>query len=392
MWNIVLISIAFTLALFGIFINRGGPIPSVHSFASSTLGWAFLGFLGVSLVFSFVVFLFRYKALRRAATLESMLSREAAFLLNNLLLLCVAFVTLWGVVYPLISQMFQGVTVTVAAPFYNQLNGPLLMTLVFLMGIGPLVPWRKGSISTLRRAAQVPALGGVIVLVMLLIFGIHKPFALLSFALCGFVTSSILQEWVRGTVVRHRRGESYPIAFSRLILANRPRYGGYIVHLAMVFLALGITGSSFYSVQRDIILAPGEKVNLNNYSIEYLGVREVVKSDRTEFFNDMKVQIDGGAEWIMTTWRAYYPDLRIASTRAAIRSTPLEDLYIVSTESMEDGSGVFRIMVKPLVWWMWLAGPVLILGTVVALWPERRSYLGRGLASKRISTDSIESY
>ena len=386
MWNIVLINIAFTLALFGMFINRGGPVPSVHSFASSALGWVFLAFLGVSLVFSFGVFSFRYNSLRRAASLDSMLSREAAFLVNNLLLLGIAFVTLWGVVYPLVSQMFRGVTVTVAAPFYNQVNGPLLLALIFLMGIGPLLPWRKASMTTLRRAIQAPGLVALTVVALLAVLGVHKPFALASFGLCSFVTASILQEWTRGTRVRHRRGESYPVAFGRLIAANRPRYGGYIAHLAIVVLALGITGSSFYGVQRDVILAPGDQVTLEGYTVQYVGSRTHVKADRTEFFNDLRISTDGGNTRAMTAWRAYYPDFRMSSTRAAIRSTPVEDLYVVSSESLEDGRVVFRVLVNPLVWWMWLAGPVLILGTVVALWPQRRLSLAAAPASRGMAT------
>ena len=392
MWNIVLINIAFTLALFGIFINRGGPVPSVHSFASSTLGWAFLAFLGVSLVFSFGVFFLRYNALRSTASLDSMLSREAAFLVNNLLLLGVAFVTLWGVVYPLVSQMFQGVTVTVGAPFYNQVNGPLLLGLIFLMGIGPLLPWRHASMKSLRRAIQTPGLVTLIVVGILATLGVYKPFALVSFGLCSFVTASVLQEWTRGTLVRHRRGENYAVAFGRLIAANRPRYGGYIAHLAIVVLALGITGSSFYGVQRDVILAPGEQVTVGDYTIEYVESRIQARADRTEFFNDVLVSRAGGDTRAMTAWRAFYPDLRMASTRAAIRSTPVEDLYIVSSESLEDGRVAFRILVNPLVWWMWLAGPVLILGTLVALWPQHGLSLvpvptPRGMATSPAGSD-----
>ena len=392
MWNIVLINITFTLAFFGIFINRGGPVPSVHSFASSTLGWVFLAFLGVSLAFSFGVFLFRYNSLRSEASLDSMLSREAAFLVNNLLLLGIAFTTLWGVVYPLISQMFRGVTVTVLAPFYNQVNGPLLLALIFFMGIGPLLPWRHASLGTLRRAILTPGAVALAVVVVLAALGVRRPFALLSFGLCGFIVASVGQEWIRGTLVRHRRGENYALAFGRLIAANRPRYGGYIAHLAIVAVALGITGSSFYGVQRDVVLAPGEQVVVEGYAVQYVGTRTEVMTDRVETFNDVLVSQDGRGPRVMTAWRAFYPDLRMASTRAAIRSTLVEDLYIVSTESLEDGRVLFRILVNPLVWWMWLAGPLLILGTLVALWPQRRPAPAtirapRGLATSPAGSD-----
>ncbi len=386
MWNIVLINVAFSLALFGIFINRGGPVPSVHSFGASTLGWVFLGFLGVSLVFSFSVFFFRHGALKSAGSLESRLSREAAFLVNNLLFLGVAFVTLWGVVFPLISQLFRGVTVTVGEPFYNQVNGPLLLALVFLMGIGPLLPWRHASLRAVKRALLVPGSAAVAVVLMLLLLGIHEPLPLASFGLCAMVAGGIIQEWARGARVRHRRGENYALAFGRLIAANRPRYGGYIAHLAVVLLALGIIGSSFYDIQQDVILAPGAETKVGGYTVKYLGSRTQERADRAEFFNDVEVTTQNGEVFRMTTWRAFYPDFRMAATRPAIRSTPVDDLYIVSSETLEDGRVAFRILVNPLVWWMWLAGPVLILGTVVALWPERRPFTVPVMVPRRVRT------
>ena len=386
MWNIVLINVAFSLALFGIFINRGGPVPSVHSFGASTLGWVFLGFLGVSLVFSFSVFFFRHGALKSAGSLESRLSREAAFLVNNLLFLGVAFVTLWGVVFPLISQLFRGVTVTVGEPFYNQVNGPLLLALVFLMGIGPLLPWRHASLRAVKRALLVPGSAAVAVVLMLLLLGIHEPLPLASFGLCAMVAGGIIQEWARGARVRHRRGENYALAFGRLIAANRPRYGGYIAHLAVVLLALGIIGSSFYDIQQDVILAPGAETKVGGYTVKYLGSRTQERADRAEFFNDVEVTTQNGEVFRMTTWRAFYPGFRMAATRPAIRSTPVDDLYIVSSETLEDGRVAFRILVNPLVWWMWLAGPVLILGTVVALWPERRPFTVPVMVPRRVRT------
>ena len=383
MWNIVLINVAFTLALFGIFINRGGPVPSVHSFGASTLGWVFLMFLGVGLLFSFAVFFFRFGRLKSSGSLESSLSREAAFLVNNLLLLGVAFVTLWGVVFPLISQLFRGQTVTIGAPFYDKVNGPLLLGLIFLMGVGPLLPWRHASLRTVRRSMMVPGGVGMAVVALLLLLGVRTPLPLISFGLFALVAGSILQEWTRGTRVRHRKGENYALAFGRLIAANRPRYGGYIAHLAILLLAMGIVGSSFYGIQKDVILAPGEEERVGEYTITYLGARVEERSDRTEFFNAIEVSKGDGAPARMTVWRAFYADFSMVATRAAIRSTPLEDLYIVTSESLNDGRVAFRILVNPLVWWMWWAGPVLMLGTLVALWPERRPSLATAPGRQR---------
>ena len=371
MWNIVLINIAFGLALYGMFMNRGGPVPSVHSFGASTLGWVFLMFTGIGIVVPFAVFFRRYSSLKSAQNLESSMSREAAFLVNNLLLLGIAFVTLWGVVYPLISEFARGTTVTVSAPFYNQVNGPMLLALIFLMGIGPLLPWRRASLRSLGRAVLIPGLMALAVIVLLVVVGVRKPYAVIAFGICVMVASGILFEWVRGTRSRHRQGDNYVLGFARLIAANRPRYGGYIVHLAVVLLALGVVGSSFYGVQRDVFLAPGERVEVAGYDIEYLSTAATQRADRTEFASELSVYKGGSFLAVMTARRTFYPDFQMASTRAAIRSTPVEDLYIIPSETPRDTSVGFRVYVNPLVWWMWVAGPVLILGTLIALWPQR---------------------
>ena len=371
MWNIVLINIAFGLALYGMFMNRGGPVPSVHSFGASNLGWIFLMFTGLGIVAPFAIFFRRYGSLKSAQNLESSLSREAAFLVNNLLLLAIAFVTLWGVVFPLISEMFRGSTVTVGQPFYNQVNGPLLLALIFVMGIGPLLPWRRASVRTLGRAILIPGLISVAVMVALVVLGVRKPYAVAAFGLCVMVASGILLEWLRGTRARRRHGDGYAMGFVRLIAANRPRYGGYIVHLAFVLLALGVVGSSFYGIQEDIILAPGEEATVGDYRLEYLSTEVTEMSDRTEFASMVNTYRGGAYLGTVTARRAYYPDFQMASTRAGIRSTPVEDLYIIPSETLDDGSVGFRVYVNPLVWWMWIAGPIFILGTLVALWPQR---------------------
>ena len=375
MWNIVLINIAFGLALYGMFMNRGGPVPSIHSFGASTVGWIFLMFTVIGIVVPFTVFFIRYNRLKSAQTLESSLSREAAFLLNNLLLLSIAFVTLWGVVFPLISEFTRGTTVTVGQPFYNQVNGPLFLALIFLMGIGPLLPWRRASLRTLGKSLVAPGLVAVAVMVLLVILGVKEPYAVAAFGLCAMVATGILVEWVRGTRSRRRQGDNYAIGFVRLIAANRPRYGGYIVHLAVILLALGVVGSSFYGIQKDVILAPNERTTVGDYEIEYVSTSATEKGDRTEFVSTVKAYKGGTLVATLTPRRAFYPDFRMASTRAGIRSTPVEDLYIIPSETLEGGSAGFRIFVNPLVWWMWIAGPVFILGTLVALWPQRKPAL-----------------
>ena len=372
MWNIVLINIAFALALYGMFMNRGGPVPSVHSFGASTLGWIFLMFTGIGIAVPFFVFFLRYNSLKSAQNLESSLSREAAFLVNNLLLLGIAFVTLWGVVFPLLSELIRDRTVTVGEPFYNQVNGPLFLALIFLMGIGPLLPWRHASLKTLGRTLLVPGTVALTVVIALVALGVTKPYAVAAFGLCSLVIAGIPLEWARGTRSRHRQGDNYVVGFVKLINANRPRYGGYVVHIAVVLLALGIVGSSFYNEQRDVLLAPGERAQVGDYELEYIGTETTDKADRTEFVSTINAYKDGDFIGTLTPQRSFYPAFRMASTRAAIKSTPIEDLYIVPSELVEGGGAGFRVLINPLIWWMWIAGPVFMIGTFIALWPKRQ--------------------
>ncbi len=371
MWNIALVNVAFGLALYGMFMNRGGSVPSVHSFGASTLGWVFLLFLAIGVIVPFVVFFWRYPLLKSAQNLDSMLSREAAFLVNNLLLLGIAFVTLWGTVYPLISRLFSGEEITVARPFYDQVNGPLMLALVFLMGVGPMLPWRRANWASIRRALAVPAAAAALTVAALLVAGLRKEYAVAGFGLAAFVAAGILVEWLRGTRARHRSSrENYAVAFLHLIWANRPRYGGYIVHLAVLMVALGIVGTSFFSTQKDVVLSPGESVSVENYEIRYTGTTAIPFGNRTEFVSSVEVYRDGEFLDVISPNRAFYPDFNMASTRAAIRSTPVEDFYVVPSENLPNGDVGFRILVNPLIWWMWVAGPVMVTGTVIALWPE----------------------
>ena len=387
MWNIVLINVAFGMALYGMFMNRGGPVPSVHSFGASNLGWVFLLFLAVGVLVPFAVFFWRYNLLKSAQHLDSMLSREAAFLVNNLLLLGVAFVTLWGTVYPLFARLGGGEEITIARPFYDQVNGPLLLALVFLMGVGPLLPWRRANWASLRRSLLYPGAFALAVVAILAALATQQPFALIGFGLCALVSAGIFLEWWRGMRSRRRStGEIYPLALFRLIAANRPRYGGYIVHLSVVMVALGVLGGSLFEVQRDVVLAPGESYEIANYRLRYLSTGQAAKSDRTEYVSELELYRDGQLLERMQAKRSFYPSFNMASTLAAIRSTPVEDFYVVPSENLPDGSVGFRILVNPLIWWMWVAGPVLILGTVVSLWPEKSRERARVPLPSTVST------
>lgn len=370
LWNVALINIAFGMALYGMFMNRGGPVPSVHSFGQSTMGWVFLAFLAAVVVGSFMAFFARYNAFRSAAPLDSALSREAAFLVNNLLFLAIAFVVLWGVVFPLLSDAFKGETVTVARPFYDVVTGPLFLALLLLMGIAPLVPWRRASAKRLREALLWPVIVSIAVAAVAVILGVRKPLPVVAFAFSGAAATGILREWFKGTMAQHRRGHAYPSAFWSLLTANRPRYGGYVTHLGIVLLAVSVAGSSFYSEQRDVSLKPGGSATLGDYTLVYDGASVVQKADRTDYTASVRVYRGGRFLRTLEPGYSYYPEFNTAAAHAGIRSTPAEDLYIIANEFSGDGSAVFRLHVNPLVMWMWVSGGLFLAGMVVSLWPE----------------------
>ncbi|MBM3934854.1 MAG: heme lyase CcmF/NrfE family subunit [SAR202 cluster bacterium] len=372
MWNIVIVAIAFTLAEMGMFINRGGPVPSVHSFAQSTMGWLFLFFMGFTLVASLAAFAWRMNTLRSREKLDSWLSRESAFLAQNVLFLAVAFITLWGTIYPVFSRAAQDVTITVGQPFFDRINGPLLLVIVFLMGVGPLLPWRKASARNVLSVVKVPLIGAAVTADVVAAAGVRQPVAVVAVAVCAIAIIGIVHEWVRGTRSRHSKGESYPVAFGRLLMANRPRYGGYIVHLAITMLAIGAIGSSFYEVQRDFNLKPGETASLADYTLQYTNTTSQRFSDREEVTAHFTVRRGDESLGAMETTRSFYSNFNVSATRAAIRSTLVEDLYIVPSEFGDDGSAVIRVLVSPLVWWMWAAGPLFVFGTLLALSPRRQ--------------------
>ncbi|MCL0028975.1 heme lyase CcmF/NrfE family subunit [Dehalococcoidia bacterium] len=372
MWNMVLIIVAFTLAQMGMFINRGGPVPSVHSFAQSSMGWLFLAFMVATLFGSIAIFILKSDTLKSRGKLQSMLSRESAFLAQNVAFLVVAFVTLWGTVFPIFSEAANNVTITVGQPFFNKINGPLLLFIVFLMGVGPLLPWRRASAANLVRALCYPLGVAGLAGIVLLATGIRQPAALVGLMVCAMVITGILNEWARGTRSRQQKGENYLTAFVRLLSANRPRYGGYIVHLAIVMLTVGAIASSFYSVQRDFAMNPGETRTLGEYTFTYTGIEHTDYPDREEDIFLFLVASGNSSLGIMRPFRATYPSFRITATRGAIHSTPIEDFYIVPSEFAEGGQAVFRVLINPMVWWMWASGPILVLGMIVALSPQRQ--------------------
>src|SRR6267143_813172 len=259
-WNLALIIGSWLLSIFGTFITRSGVISSVHSFTQSSVGYFFLAFLIVSGVASFTLYANRLPLLTAEARLESMVSREASFLFNNLLFIGIAFSVLWGTLFPILSELVQGTKITVGPPFFNQVNIPLGLALLALTGIGPLIAWRRASVPNLQRQFAVPGTVGAFTALILLVAGMRDLYAVMAMALGGFVLGTVGQEFARGARARHRQyGEGYALALGRLLARNRRRYGGYIVHTGMVILFVAFAGMAF-KTETEASLRPGESV------------------------------------------------------------------------------------------------------------------------------------
>ncbi len=379
-WNMILIILSFMLSIFGTFITRSGIISSVHSFAQSSVGYFFLIFLITSAIALTWLVLQRLPLLKAESQLESMVSREASFLFNNLLLVGIAFSVLWGTMFPILSELVRGTQVTVGPPFFNQVNIPIGLGLLALTGIGPLIAWRKASTRNLQRQFVGPVVVTVLVAVAFAALGVRDMYAVMAFALSAFVLATVVQEFSRGIGARHRlHGENYALAFARLVGRNRRRYGGYIVHVGIVIFFVGFAGNAFKN-EMEASLKPGETVTMRSpfgydYTFTHVGVSQYEQLNR--YVSAASVEVTRGEKrlGIMTSekrqyWDSFERPQFQPSTEAAIESGLREDIYIVYAGSVEGTEeAVYRFTLNPLVWWLWFGGVVLVIGGVVTMWP-----------------------
>ncbi|OGO05139.1 MAG: cytochrome C biogenesis protein [Chloroflexi bacterium RBG_13_54_9] len=372
-WNMVLIMLAFNLSIFGTFLTRSGILSSVHTFSESAMGPFFLGFMGVVLLGSLILIYYHRQQLKSENELDSFVSRESAFLLNNLLLVGITFAILVGTIFPAISEAVRGVKIAVGTPFFNKVTGPVFLALILLMGICPLIGWRRARMNDLIRSFIYPLGTATIVGVVLFLGGIREWYALVAFSLCSFVISAILFDWFRGVRARHRvRSDNYLKAFLGLLWGNKPRYGGYIVHIAILLIATGVVGSSFYKMEKEVALAPGEAMTIKNYTLIYEGKTE--KVTQSKLVTTATLSVFNGVEFIgtMTPEKYFHRSYQQPVTEVALRSTLLEDLYVVLGGWTADGTTTFKVLVNPLVSWIWMGGGFLFLGGLIAFWPDKR--------------------
>lgn len=382
-WNLVLIILTFALTLTGTMMTRSGIVQSVHAFAQSDIGTFFLPFIAGALLISFVLVIWRMNRLQSENRLESIFSREVVFLVNNWILVLMAFAVLTGTLYPAVFKWLFSEEIHVGPSFYNKYMGPLGLTLLFLTGAGPLLPWRRSSGKALMNQFVVPLSVLVLAAAGLWLAGAKEPWSLTDFSLCAFVTAAIAQEMVLGTRARMRSGkEGVFVAFSTLLLRARRRYGGYIVHFGMVLAFLAFGGNA-YKLEDEVRLAKGERARIGDYDVRFDsfdfaddGQKTMVTAHVSVFEAGTEVQLGtlAPAKW------AYRKPEEQVTTEVDKRLSVKDDLYVVlGGYDARSESVALQLKVNPLVNFLWLGTTVMLAGWALAIWPTSRKRKQNGL-------------
>jgi cytochrome c-type biogenesis protein CcmF len=380
-WNVSLIILAFALTIFGTFLTRSGVISSVHSFTQSGLGPFFLWFLAGVLILAYGLVAWRLPLLRSQNQLESFFSREASFLFNNLILLGICFTIFWGTVFPVISEWVRGVKITVGPPFFDKVNAPLGLGLLFLTGVGPIIAWRRATPRNLQRNFAGPLGVGVVCGLALFALGMRQLAGLVSFSLCAFVAATIVSEFNRGVRARQALvGESAGVALAHLVSKNHRRYGGYVIHVGVVLIFIGITGSSLFKKEVQATVSEGQTFEIGGYQLRFDRLSKEDTPHLAITRADVTVLRAGKPVGVLRPEKRFYKRPGQPTTEVAIRKTLREDLYLV-LGALDPSSGLvtFQTFLNPLVSWLWIGGAVMVLGTGVVMTPtpaERHARAG----------------
>jgi cytochrome c-type biogenesis protein CcmF len=373
LWNLALVVLTFSLTLFGTFLTRSGVIASVHAFTQGAIGVFFLSFLALVVLIALGLIAWRWDTLGAQGELDSVISRESAFLLNNVMLVAATFTVFFGTVFPLLAEAVRGEKISVGAPFFNQVNVPLFLSLIFLMGVGPLIAWRRASPDNLKRNFLWPVVIGLVSATVLRLAGIGSTLVAISLALTVFVAATIAVDVVRATRARRAMGERVLPALGGLLLRHNRRYGGFVVHLAVLVVAVGVIGSQTWSVHTETTLKRGEQAELGGYQIRFDGLRESQESNHGKVTGTFTVVNGKAAGTVLEPAKKFYPQEQSPIAYVDYRLGFIDDIYLVLGDFARDGTSVtVKIQVNRMVSWIWLGGVVLTLGTVLSVLPERR--------------------
>ena len=372
-WNMVLIQLTFILCIFGTYLVRSGVLQSVHDFGATGLGGYFLFFIVLVLVGGIYLLAESYSEFKTPGSIESYLSRESTFLFNNVILLALAFATLLGTVFPILSEAVTGNKLTVGQPFFNQVNTPLFLLLVLVTGICPLIGWRKASTENLKKNFMFPGVVAILAGIIMVAFSVRQPYALLAFVLSAFVGGTIVQEYM--TAIRSRKkltGESSPGAAVKILWKMRRRYGGHIVHFGLAMMVVGIAASSAYKLEKQATLQRGETMSIGDFTLEYEDFRQYEKFNRTVYAAKLGVFRDGKRIDEMEAERRYYINAKQPTTEVSLRSTLAQDLYVTMPGIGTGNEITLKVAVNPLLIWIWFGSCLMVVGGVLAIIPSRR--------------------
>lgn len=369
-WNISLIIISYALTLFGTFLVRSGVLTSVHAFSNSNLGLYFLIFMGVAVIGSLYVLMSRYNLLKRSAgEFQSFVSKESSFLVNNLLLLGAAFAVFWGTIFPLVSEALRGTKVTVGIPFFNKVEAPILLSMMFVMAVCPMLAWQKSSVKNLRKNFLVPAILAVAGMALMVVLGIQKAWAVIGYGVIILLFITHFLEFYRGVKARRKMTKENPlVALYRLMIKNRRRYGGYLVHIGIAFITMGIIGSQNFDLQTMKTISLGKSIDIKDYRINYNRLDQKKEGINDIVYADVTVFKDGKKLGNFQPEKVFYGNWEEPSSEVAIISSIKEDLYIVLSTWEDDGKATFIVKVNPMMNWLWIGSVMIVLGALFAVW------------------------
>ena len=374
-WNMILIIVTYALVIFGTFLTRSGVLSSVHAFANSPIGPFFMGFVSLTLIASIALVIRRWPELRSETEMKSMLSREALFLLNNLLFLSILVVCFVGVIYPLASELFTGQKVTVGPPYYERATAPIFAALMFLMGVAPLSAWGHSTIKSLGRMLWKPSIFAAAIAVLAYFTYTKNLIALAGFFLVALVLAVTLYEFWRAARARQKaQDENLLTALGRLTAKNRRRYGGYIIHISMMLMAIGILGIELFQQETQGTVAVDGSMSVGGYSVQYKDIANFAGPDQRDVTRAV-VSIYKNGKYVGQLFPRidYYPDAQQTMTIPGLRSTLQDDVYVLLVDWQPASSigATFKVFINPLVNWLWIGSLLFLFGILIAAWPEK---------------------
>ncbi len=373
-WNVALVALTYGLTVFGTFLTRSGIVQSVHAFASTDVGWVFLLYMSLLAISVIALIYLRRKELSPESRIESFVSRESGFVVNNLIFLAIMFATVWGVMFPVFSEFLTGSKQTVGIPFYNAVNVPLFLLLLGLMVIGPMMAWRRGSLKAVWKQLTIPIVSAVGIGALLIWTGVTSFYALTAYCFAWVISISVMMELHRGAkaLSPDAIGAGYPKVLKR----HRERYAGHLVHIGVAIAAIGITASMAHKMEMEVTLKPGEVVEIGRYKLSFVDLNVETLKNYERFYAKLDV-VDARSG---TKIQTLQPELRHyfknneTTTEVALRTSLRDDLYTVLVGVEENGAAAsFKLFVNPLQIWLWIGSVIMMLGTIVIIIPGRGS-------------------